>query len=56
MYSAILIAKATLLSEIPPLLRLPLLVAIGALTYGLVSVCLNRYAAVRWLQLIRRAM
>jgi teichuronic acid exporter len=53
MYAAILGAKVTLLSELPAMWRLPLLVAIGVLIYGAVTVCFNRHAAVRWLQLIR---
>jgi teichuronic acid exporter len=56
MYSVVLIAKSALLSEVPAVFRLPSLVAIGALTYGAVTVCLNRYAAIRWFQLIRGAI
>jgi teichuronic acid exporter len=53
MCAVVLIAKLTLFSQTPSLWRLPLLVALGALVYGIVSVCFNRYPAVRWLQLIR---
>ena len=56
MYAAVLGAKATLASQISTLWRLPTLVVLGALVYGLVTLSFNRHPATRCLQLIRAAV
>ena len=56
MYATVSAAKATLLSEMPALWRLPPTVALGALVYGAMTVSFNRHAAIRSLQLLRAAI
>lgn len=56
MYAAVLGAKATLANGMPALWRLPTIVILGALVYGVVTVSFNRHPATRCLQLIRAAI
>ena len=56
MYATVLAARVVLLDTVPPLWRLLLLVLLGALVYGAMTVTFNRGAVLRSLQLIRGAI
>ena len=53
MYAAVLIAQNGPLSGVAPTVRLPLETGIGAVVYGMLTLALNRSAAMRSLQLIK---
>jgi teichuronic acid exporter len=56
MYAAVLAAKQPLAHEMSAVWRLATIVAVGAVTYGGLTLCFNRRPAMRCLQLIRGAI